>query len=1194
MAANKPSLDTIFCAAIEIASEDERAAYLARACGDDHDLQARVEKLLHAHARAGSFLEAPAASPAATIEEPLIERPGTVIGPYKLLEQIGEGGFGVVFMAEQQSLRRKVALKVIKPGMDSKQVIARFEAERQALALMDHPNIARVLDAGATDTGRPYFVMELVRGIPITQFCDENRLTTQERLRLFVSVCQAVQHAHHKGIIHRDLKPSNVLVTLHDGTPVPKVIDFGIAKAIGQQLTDKTLFTGFAQMVGTPLYMSPEQAALSGLDVDTRSDIYSLGVLLYELLTGTTPFDKERLQRSAYEEVLRIIREEEPPKPSTRITTQGQAAETISTQRQSDPKRLSRLLAGELDWIVMKTLEKDRNRRYESASALAADVQRHLNQEPVQACPPSVGYRLKKFARRNTGKLAAGACVLLVLAILTAGLGWILHDWQTRRTEAEARVFEALEVAEPKLREGNPWDPELIAAARKAAAQLASGVVREEFRQQVEQVLADMVMLAKLENIRMKQAAPKQEGNLSKTEIDRDYAQAFQEYGIDIEELGMHEAATRIRQRPITVHLAVALDNWALAREQAGGSNWKQLLAMAQEADSDRWRCAFREARASGRKEDLEKVLAAAPVQELPPTTLALLGAVSQKEKSAAKLAVAALREGQQLYPGDFWINERLAYLLTFVTEPPQYEEAISFYRAALALRPQSYFTHLNLGGALRGKGALDEAAVACRRAIRLRPDDANAHGNLGLILADKGALDEAIAAYKEAIRLQPDDCGTYTNLGSALKDKGALDEAIAAHKRAIHLKPDFGMALSNLGNALAKKGALEEAIAAHEEAIHREPDYVPAHFNLGVVLQDKGALDEAIAAYKEAIRLQPDHVGAYNNLGYALRAKGACDEAIVAFKEGLQRKPDCVLLHYSLGNVLSATGRAVEAESAFRAALTFGEQQVAKFPAKPEYRQQLATTYYVLGVGLVLLGRVAEAETAFRTALKLQEQLVADFPTVLDYAVDLGATYFCLGALKLEESKGESAAAFEWLAKAIDTLSAALAKDPHHAKARKFLRMAYRQPIGPRYNRHQYAEALPDLDRAIELAEGSERDELRVFRADALFRTGRTAQAIAEADSLTQGNNVPSETLYMAACIYALASAALKDNSQQAENHAIKAIALLGRAQATGYFQEPGRIAHLKQDTDFDQLRSRGDYQRRIQELEKAHQKGK
>jgi serine/threonine protein kinase len=413
-------------------------ARLAELAGGDEELRLQVSRFLAAHREAGSFLDSPAPALGARLDELHREKSGTVIGPYQLLEQIGEGGFGVVFMAEQQQpLRRKVALKVLKPGMDSRQVIARFEAERQALALMDHANIAHVFDGGETASGRPYFVMELVKGIPITQFCDQEQLPIRQRLELFVSVCQAVQHAHQKGIIHRDLKPSNVMVTLHDGRPVVKVIDFGIAKATGQRLTDKTLFTGFAQLIGTPMYMSPEQAALSGLDVDTRSDIYALGVLLYELLTGTTPFAAERLKTVGYDELRRIIREEEPPRPSTRVSTLGQAATTAATQRKSDPRQLSRLFRGELDWIVMKALEKDRDRRYETASAFAADVQRYLHDEPVQACPPSLAYRFRKFARRNRPALAIGASAALLLAVGVALIAWQWRVAEDRRQQAE-------------------------------------------------------------------------------------------------------------------------------------------------------------------------------------------------------------------------------------------------------------------------------------------------------------------------------------------------------------------------------------------------------------------------------------------------------------------------------------------------------------------------------------------------------------------------------------------------------------------------------------------------------------------------------------------------------------------------------------------------------------------------------------
>jgi non-specific serine/threonine protein kinase/serine/threonine-protein kinase len=363
-----------------------------------------------------------------------------VIGPYKLLEQIGEGGFGVVFIAEQmQPVRRKVALKVLKPGMDTRQVVARFEAERQALAIMDHPNIAKVFDGGATSSGRPYFVMEPVKGEAITDFCDQNQLTPRQRLELFVPVCQAVQHAHQKGIIHRDLKPSNILVSMHDATPVPKIIDFGVAKALGQELTDKTMFTGFAQMIGTPLYMSPEQAGQSGLDIDTRSDIYSLGVLLYELLTGTTPFEKNCFRRAAFDEMLRIIRTEEPPKPSTRISTTEELP-SIAANRGLEPRKLSGLLRGELDWIVMKALEKDRNRRYESANGFALDIQRYLADETVQACPPSAGYRLRKLARRHWRPVLMAATVFLALLAGVIGTTWsLIRTEQARQAEAGQR-----------------------------------------------------------------------------------------------------------------------------------------------------------------------------------------------------------------------------------------------------------------------------------------------------------------------------------------------------------------------------------------------------------------------------------------------------------------------------------------------------------------------------------------------------------------------------------------------------------------------------------------------------------------------------------------------------------------------------------------------------------------------------------
>ena len=423
----------------------ERGAFLDNACAGDAALRAELKSLLAALEGAGEFLAVPiAASETAdgTSRGHLLggtpEAVGTSIGPYRLVRKIGEGGMGVVYLAEQdRPVRRSVALKVIRPGMDSAAVINRFEAERQALAMMDHPNIARVLEAGTTTAGRPYFVMDLVEGEPVTLYCDSKRLTPRERLELFIPICQAIQHAHQKGIIHRDIKPTNVLITLREGKPVPKVIDFGVSKALNQNLTEQTLFTQLGSVVGTLEYMSPEQAGMDSGGIDTRSDVYSLGVLLYELLTGTTPLEGKKLREVGYEQMLRAIREEEPPKPSTRLSASGDALAAQSTLRQSDPKKLARLLAGDLDWIVMKCVEKDRARRYETANGLARDIERYLANEPVEASPPSATYRLRKLLQKHRAALTVAAAVALLLAGAAAVSTW--EAVRAARNAASAR-----------------------------------------------------------------------------------------------------------------------------------------------------------------------------------------------------------------------------------------------------------------------------------------------------------------------------------------------------------------------------------------------------------------------------------------------------------------------------------------------------------------------------------------------------------------------------------------------------------------------------------------------------------------------------------------------------------------------------------------------------------------------------------
>jgi eukaryotic-like serine/threonine-protein kinase len=434
--------EDLFKAAIALTAPD-RLVFLNVNCADDPGLRRRLEDLLAAHHAPDSFMTE-LSGPGRTVLIPAIEifdeTVGQSIGRYKLLEKLGEGGCGVVYVAEQSApMRRRVALKVIKLGMDTRQVIARFEAERQALAMMDHPNIAKVLDGGATELGRPYFVMELVRGIPITSYCDQNHLATRERLDLFQRVCHAIQHAHQKGIIHRDLKPSNILVTLHDGIPVPKVIDFGIAKATEGRLTDSTVYTALHQLIGTPAYMSPEQAEMSGLDVDTRSDIYSLGVLLYELLIGRPPFDPAQLVASGVDAMRKTIREREPLRPSTRLASfKADDLTSAAKRRRIDPPRLVHLIKGDLDWIVMKCLEKDRTRRYETANGLAMDVERHLKDEPVLARPPSKTYRFIKTVRRHSGAFTAAS---FILAALVIGIVYsVSQTIRARRAEDHART----------------------------------------------------------------------------------------------------------------------------------------------------------------------------------------------------------------------------------------------------------------------------------------------------------------------------------------------------------------------------------------------------------------------------------------------------------------------------------------------------------------------------------------------------------------------------------------------------------------------------------------------------------------------------------------------------------------------------------------------------------------------------------
>jgi tetratricopeptide (TPR) repeat protein/serine/threonine protein kinase len=1012
----------IFQIAREIATPEARAAYLQQACGDDAALRERVLALLQIAEEQQSFLEQPPAAYAQTVTPQLLaESPGTVIGPYKLLEQIGEGGFGVVFMAEQTApVRRKVALKVIKPGMDTRQVIARFEAERQALALMDHPNIARVLDAGATDTGRPFFVMELVKGVPITDYCDQHQLTPKQRLELFVTVCQGVQHAHQKGIIHRDIKPSNVLVTLHDDKPVVKVIDFGIAKATSGQLTDKTLFTGFAQLIGTPLYMSPEQAAMSGLDVDTRSDIYSLGVLLYELLTGTTPFDRTRLQAAAFDEVRRIIREEEPAKPSTRLSelsrsglpgrTGGktgasahsgparQAGPTslasIAALRKTEPRKLSQLVRGDLDWIVMKALEKDRARRYETANGFAADVLHYLADEPVTACPPSAAYRFRKFARRNRPILTMSSVIALILLLAVGSIGWMVRDRGVREQQAArervdrrdrltGRVTSILEEVR-RLEVEESW-PEALAAAQRAQALAEAEEVDPDVAEQVRQVLQELQFVQRLDDVRLERADA-QNGKFDNAGTVAAYARVFRDFGVDLEQLPTDQAVSRLkRHSQVVLPLARAIDDFSSTRRAAAGwsdQTWRSLLSVARQLDPDETRDQLRvlygQETSSELRTKLQALAESIEVPRQPPVTLRMLSLLLGRA-GLTELSQTLFQQAQQQYPDDFWINFDLARSLA---ESNDLEGAVRFFSVAVALRPTATVALNHLGATLNKQHKTHDAEACFRRAVLIEPAYVHAWANLGVVLLDQRQLDEAAVSCRHATEADPTYARVWSILADVLIRQKKLDDAEVCCRRAIELDADAASSHLSLGNLYYYRWRLDEAEACYRRAIELDPNNANAHVCLGTVLKNRQGMDEAEGRYRRAIELDPVNSYAWGGLGSVLCLQHKLDEAEVCSRRAIELDPAVNGGYHSLGIVLGDRGKLDEAEDCLRKAIELE-------PTDPFALHDLANI-------LVDQKKLGEAVTVYRRALELNPRLVR--------------TWSCLGRLLNNQKRWDEA----------------------------------------------------------------------------------------------------------------------------------------------------------------------------------------
>ncbi len=901
-----------------------RRTFLDSKCGDDPGLKQRLLAMLAAvddeqflsratgtpNPQAAANPTSAAPAPAAGHTAALGETVGDRIGPYRLLQQLGEGGFGVVFLAEQsEPVQRKVALKVLKLGMDTRQVVARFEQERQALALMDHPHIARVLDAGATATGRPYFVMDLVRGEPITGYCDKHQLSIDDRLRLFAQVCQAVQHAHGKGIIHRDLKPSNILVAHQDGRPMAKVIDFGIAKATSQKLTDKTLFTEHQQVIGTLQYMSPEQAEGSP-DIDTRSDVYSLGVLLYELLTGSTPFDKQTLRNAMYAEIQRLIREVEPPRPSTRLSESHDTLASIAAKRRSEPKRLGTLLRGDLDWIVMKALEKDRARRYETANGLAQDIQRHLQGDAVVAAPPSAGYRLRKFVHRNRGTVAALTAVALSLVV-----GVVAFAWQARIATRERNDAMAARAAEQAQRE--------VAEARSAElAQVAT--FQERMLGQIDATAAGVRLM---QDLRDRHRAALATSAVPADERDA-RADAFAQ---ELARTNATDVAVAIVDATFLAPAVTAVGK-QFAQQPLVEATLRQTLATLYSS--------------LGRFETAQGLQ-----QQATDARTARLGP-DQLDTARSRQDLAVILEKRGRY-------QEAETLL---------REALAVRRAQLGLEHGDTLVTLgNLGGNLRYQGKLAEAEPMLEEALRItRKVRGSEHRDtliranvLGFLRIDQGRIADAEPLWRETYTtglrvFGPDDVDVITwtnNLGGLLSSSGKVVEAERYYREAwaaavrVHgvRHPNTLNCASNVASLLAGQGRYAEAEAIEREVLDSRtrtfgadhPDTLNSMVALAFALRRQTKFAEAEALLQAAFAAHQRISGIDN--AHTLRAgaqlaslrvdSGQPAAAETLFRELMANSartwgtdhPDRLVLQNNLGNLLVQQNRRDEAEPLLR-----------------------------------------------------------------------------------------------------------------------------------------------------------------------------------------------------------------------------------------------------------------------------------
>jgi tetratricopeptide (TPR) repeat protein/serine/threonine protein kinase len=927
--------EAIFAGALMKAPGAERQAFLEQACGGDVALRQRLEQLLAADGQAGGVLErgpdVAVLNPAPP--EPPLAADRVFAGRFKLRQKLGEGGMGEVWVADQtEPVRRRVALKVVRSGLDSARLLARFDQERQALALMDHPNIAKVLDAGVDEAGRPYFAMELIEGVPITKYCDEARLSPAQRLELFLPVCHAVQHAHQKGVIHRDLKPSNLLVALYDGRPVLKVIDFGVAKATGPRLTEQSIDTEVGSLIGTLEYMSPEQAELNNLDVDTRADIYSLGVVLYELLTGTVPFPRRELQGAPFTEMLRIIREAEPPKPSTRLSN-SETLPSVAAARRTESGKLITLVRGELDWIILKCLEKDRARRYQTANGLARDIERYLHEEPLEAGPPSGVYRLRKFARRHKRRLAFAAGVFLAVTVMAASIGWAVRDRAaqqaeieqaetTRRTKVEAQVRDSLNLARALIAENR------LASARarlaQARAQLGNdGPALGNLAAEVEAGAAELdrfqQFLDLIERAHEAEAVTLGPGMAIPSKA---WARRF-------------TAAVPLRLEALKCYGILERDDWYSALgagflgkhqvEQIRQLTYEELLWLADDV--------IRRQEGHPSEEKLSPNAAAhealaylgkAENAHRPTRALYVLRARCRKTLVGEEAAQADTQRAAQTSATialDHFLEGRAAY------DAKQLAEGIQAFEAALRLDPTHYWSLMWLGFCLYdlGQGPADFAGAArvFTGCILKRPDHSFAYSARAACYLKLRRYADVVADCSRAIELDPKLVPAWTGRGLAYWQLRQRDNALADLSRAIELDPKHAPAWNNRGLVYNKLGQPTKALADLSRAIELDPKLVPTWTERGIAYWELGQRDNALADFSRAIELDAKNARAWTNRGLAYNKLGQQEKALVDLSRAIELDPTSApswgnrgLAYWRLGqrdNALADFSRAVE-----------------------------------------------------------------------------------------------------------------------------------------------------------------------------------------------------------------------------------------------------------------------------------------